>query len=588
MRSLLACLLASLFASVAAIAAPQPDPRPAAPSNAPGSVVMIVRHVQVCRASSVGVTAAPVDFSMCTRMPTERVNPQGTALWMLADVTLPASMAEQREPMAVLVQSMASSAIYWDGVPIGSSGIVSIDPRREVPGQFVHVVPLRTEEARAGVHRLAIALSSHHGPVRVDSPMHVVVVAPLDVVRDGIGAAPAATLVALGALLLAAAYFATVAGRVNPRRDALLLAVMITCALVQSGAELLRLVVPLTYVAQIWRLIVILLAAIGLGAALVAYVTRRFAPTWQRRLLASYGIAAGLTWFVPGFDLRTFVVLGVAVALALGVAVRAAWQRHSGARSIAAVLVLLLAVGGIEGSAFLDRDLFVGITILTLLLLLDQVATLQRAQRAAVTAQRTIERLELELLRRRLTPHWLLNMLNALTAWIEEEPRTAVRMVGMLGEEFHRLAQPIDAPLIPLEEELAACARLLELMSLRTGRPFTIDASDVSPALDVPPAVLHTLVENALTHGRYRHGATFRIREVQDAGVTVLTFETPQGDPASDALPGPTPADATDGFGLTYVRARLRAAYGDSATLRHGPRDEGGWRTTIWLGVTSA
>ena len=260
----------------------------------------------------------------------------------------------------------------------------------------------------------------------------------------------------------------------------------------------------------------------------------------------------------------------------------------SGARSITAVLVLLLIVGGIEATAFLDRDLFVGITMLTLVLLVDQVAQLQRAQHAAVTAQRTIERLELELLRRRLTPHWLLNMLNALAAWIEEEPRTAVRMVGMLGDEFHRLAHPIDTPLVPLEEELAACARLLELMSLRSGRRYALDASGVSPALAVPPGVLHTLVENALTHGRYRHGATFRVREVHEASVTVLTFEAPPHEPRTDALPASTPSDAADGFGLTYVRARLRAAYGESATLWHGPRDEGGWHTTIRIEATPA
>jgi hypothetical protein len=549
--------------------------------------------VQVCRTAATD-PAPPRPVAACPTTKTGDVDPQGTALWMLGEVTIPPTVEGSRVPMAVLLQAMASSTIYWDGRLIGSSGVVSTTASGEVPGRFVNVVPLRADELRPGVHRIAVHLSSHHGPLRVQRPVHVLAVAPLEIIRSGIGSVAAPTLVALGALVLASLYFMAVASRVAPRRDAALVAALIACALVQGGAELWREVHPITYVAQIWRLGVILLAATALGACLVAYCARRFHRAAHRRYLIVYGLVAPSAWaLLPGFDARTFAVLGVACLLALAAVSRAAWAGVAGSRAIAAVLAGLCLAAAVAPGLFLDRDLFLGLALLAMVAMLDQVAEVRRVQRSATESRQAVERLELELLRSRLSPHWLLNMLNAVTAWIEEEPTTAVRMVGLLGDEFRRLADPVDAPLIPIGDELAACRRLLELMSLRSGRTFTLDDRGVSPGIEVPPGVLHTLVENALTHGRYRGGATFTVRQIEDAasGIT-LAFDAPvteQSHTAHTSHARPAGRERSgDGFGLTYVRARLTAAFGASGTLTHGPRTDGGWRTTLHLGGVSA
>src|SRR5205085_2260579 len=43
-------------------------------------------------------------------------------------------------------------------------------------------------------------------------------------------------------------------------------------------------------------------------------------------------------------------------------------------------------------------------------------------------------RLELEMLRRHLQPHFLMNTLTALSEWIEEDPKTAVKMIESLSD----------------------------------------------------------------------------------------------------------------------------------------------------------
>lgn len=568
-------------------------PRAAAAAAEPAPVVRVAT-VHVCPANAL-LTQPPTHLSDCHVRAVEAVDPQGTALWMVADVTVPASLEHTRTPMALLMQAMASTEIYWDGARISASGRAARVPADEVPGQFVHIAPLRSDELRPGVHRLAVLLSNHHGPLRVRMPVHVLALAPLDLIRDGVGSGGSLVLLALGALLLAAVYFGAVSISGAPRgprgRDAAILAAMIACAAAQGAAELWRTWLPISYVGQVWRLILIVLAATGLGATLVAYATRRFAPTWSRRALLGYAVVAGLVWLLPGFDLRTLTLLAAAGALAIVAALPAARRGESGARAVTAALLLLAAAGVAESGVFLDRELFLGLTILTLVLLVDHVQQMRRVQAAADAAQQQVRQLELELLRRRLTPHWLLNMLNALSAWIEEEPTTAVHMVGLLGDEFHRLAHPIDAPLIPARDELAACDRLLALMSLRSGRTFTLDATGVAPDLPVPPGVLHTLVENALTHGRYRRGAVFTVRQQGGSGAAVLVFEAPRAELAEardTVMAAPRVDDTVEGFGLTYVRARLRAAFGNDASLAYGPAGDGGWCTVLRLGGAPA
>jgi hypothetical protein len=566
---------------------------PTQPSLLPDAPVFVVNTVRTCRATT-DALIPPIPSAECPLVPTGNVDPQGTSLWMFGEITIPPSVERSRVPMAVLMQGMASSAIYWDGRQVGLSGVVSATAADEVPGQFVHVAPLRADELQAGVHRIAVHLSSFRGPVRVHAPVHVLAVAPLDHIRNGVGGGSSLMLLAVGALLLAAVYFAAVARRVTPRRDAILVAVLITSAFVQGGAELWRTMLPISYVEQIWRLLAIVLAATVLGAVLVAYCAQRFDHVRRAWYVTSYSVVAVLAVaLLPSFDTRTLGVIGAALVIAIAATARSARRGVPGARPIAVVLIALLATGIIESEVFLDRDLFLGLTVLAIVLLMDQVAQVRRVQESAAEARRERERLEVELIRRRLTPHWLLNMLNAVAAWIEEEPTTAVRMVNRLGEEFHRLAHPVDAKLIPVDDELAACDRLLELMSLRSGRIFTLETVDVSATLMVPPGVLHTLVENALTHGQYRHGAVFTIRQSDDRGARALTFEAPCGEldeaAADDNCRSASTDDVTsDGFGLTYVRARLSAAFGESASLVHGPREDGGWRTVMRLGAASA
>jgi LytS/YehU family sensor histidine kinase len=198
---------------------------------------------------------------------------------------------------------------------------------------------------------------------------------------------------------------------------------------------------------------------------------------------------------------------------------------------------------------------------------------MQRDRTARAAAQRRSTQLELELLRRGVEPHFMLNTLNSLAEWVESDPARGVRMIESLGNQMRALAAVGERDTIPLGEEIDLVRSYLELMSFRSDAPFTLAVNDVPPAVATPPGVLLTLAENAFSHNRYPNGAEFRLDVAADDAGVRLVFETPPAAAQRNRNGG--------GAGHAYVRGRLAAAFGDRARFRDGPTEDGRWQSLI-------
>jgi len=109
----------------------------------------------------------------------------------------------------------------------------------------------------------------------------------------------------------------------------------------------------------------------------------------------------------------------------------------------------------------------------------------------------------------------------------------------------------------------ALCKRHLEVMGLRRDREFSLLVEGLSPRGRLPPGGLHTLLENALTHNSYPHGAVFRLeRDTAPGGRIVYRLRSP--------LDAPRSASGR-GQGHEYVRARLKEAFDDDWSFTSGP-----------------
>ena len=260
-------------------------------------------------------------------------------------------------------------------------------------------------------------------------------------------------------------------------RDPAALWLSASCAglLLQLGFESLRAFVDYAYPWHGPRLFAIAASAWLFGFSLLGFFLARFATPRPRRWLLGLGLPALLPFLFSG-DVVAVAVLLVFLGGSLAVAVLAWRRRHRGAGPFIFVLGLLLALLLLQAIAFLDRWLYLGFALVLVLCFADHVRLHARTVRERDAARFNAQRLALDLLRQHLKPHFLLNSLAALAGWIEEAPRTAVRMVHALADEFRTLVDVADRRLVPLEEELALCRAHLQVMGFRKDQPYTLEA----------------------------------------------------------------------------------------------------------------
>jgi LytS/YehU family sensor histidine kinase len=217
--------------------------------------------------------------------------------------------------------------------------------------------------------------------------------------------------------------------------------------------------------------------------------------------------------------------------------------------------------------------LFFGVLVVMLLGVLGWQMREERWHARA--AQLTASRLELELLKKNLQPHFLLNTLAVLAEIVERDPPKAVSLIDDLAEEFRSVARMSAEKLIPLAQELALCRAHLRVMSVRTGRTCSLAAEKVDDTVLVPPAVFLTLIENGFTHQGVADGVTVFQLAVERAagGATSYMFFSPGEVQVERTRP-------TGGTGMRYVKARLEESFPGRWSM-HGEPVVGGWRTLI-------
>jgi LytS/YehU family sensor histidine kinase len=137
----------------------------------------------------------------------------------------------------------------------------------------------------------------------------------------------------------------------------------------------------------------------------------------------------------------------------------------------------------------------------------------QDAEAAALQAERLREQAELLQLRSHLEPHFILNTLNTIAAFVTEHPSEARRLLGDLGD---LLGEALEAPSWQtLEAELAWLHRYAGILESRHGRllAFRWEIDPKTLALQLPRLLLQPLVENAIKHGALsrEHGGVVTI-----------------------------------------------------------------------------
>jgi len=570
-----AVLLLALF--LAPIATAQ------SPEAATGQAAGVPRPItgltgaQVCASLGRGDDLSDIDTASCHKVEyLNDVDTQNRIVWLTGRFRI-ADGYPGPAPLGLYTGALASRDLWWNGEHIGSIGRVGASREEEVPGDLDAVTWIPPHLIRTGENEVAIRYSTFHLATHVTTPVHYVHAARMGITRSLLGEYGPG-LAATGALIAAALFFGFTFTTNTRAPGPLFITLMSLFAVGQLWLETLRGFTSFAYPLQIWRLSAVGVLAFGFGMALAAYVAHRFAHRrWLIYVAAAAAAALALWPILPGFDgMALGFILGPSV-VSLVAAVQGVRAHLPGATIAAVAVAVFVALQFIENALFLNRTFYIAVSLLMLTLIVDQARVLRRTREAEEQARRRATILELELLRRRIAPHFLMNTLNALAEWVESDPKTGVKMIEALAEEFRLLSQISDRPLIPLGEEIALCRRHLEVMSYRVDRAFSLSTRDIDESAEVPPGVLHTLIENAFTHGRFADGGEFVLTREAGEGASRLVLITPPS-----TQPRDEPVRPAGGEGLAYVRRRLEAAFGSKAHVESAAAGSA-WRTVLTI-----
>jgi hypothetical protein len=370
----------------------------------------------------------------------------------------PVPHREPGTPTPVLALSLLGSwEAWWDGALLGRNGRVGRTPEEELPGSVDVLLPLPPEQATPGPHLLVIRASAHHRGFQPIGALYRLQVGEASQLARArlLWLVPA--LSTLGALVLMGLHHLARYFMERRSRATLLLGLLCLAAsallLLEAWRGLASYAYPL-HIVRLWLQSASALAvAVLLPATLhVAFGEPRRAPWWGLCAVSLLGLSG-----VPGFDGKNTLGLGIALGVSLVIVLRAWRRREPGAWGALGGLGFATTLSLMDPLGFPERGFFLAFGGLLLCLGAVHAHQLRRQQQRLEAATRASERLQLELLKRSIQPHFLMNTLGALSEWIETEPAQAVRFIESLGAVYRHLLSVSGERAISLARELELC-----------------------------------------------------------------------------------------------------------------------------------
>jgi hypothetical protein len=512
--------------------------------------------------------------------------------WLRKDLDLTVAPAEA-DPLTLFFYNLPSAfEVYWDGALLGRNGEVGPSRGRELAGATRFRLIVGDGFTRPGRHLLAVRVSNFHVPQR--TIITNIGFGPLAAVESLVRPRLAESLVSLG-LYFIAGLFAVLLFFRNRKNPSLLLFGGYAGLLFLHSASIYAIEALGLRVPVFARLEPLVVFGISLSLILLnAFILWNFEV--RRRGLVAGGLAVGtILYFValPLTPVNVSLLDGILLAWAFGLTLVLAFRRVRGiGLALAGTAVLAVyripALFSAKILTFLNSSpgfFDMAATAASLSFLMGVMALRIRDESRSLQAlQLRAERLEADLLKKTIQPHFLMNTLLSIQSWFGRDPAKAGRLIEALADEFRIISRIASQGQIEAAEEIELCRLHLELMGYRRDADYRLALAGDFNGQKVPPMLFHTLIENGLTHAYApRENGLFRL-ECRPTGEGVEY--TLQNDGSLLAGLARRPAeDRPEGMGLKYVRTRLEESYPGRWDLEYGLHD-GVWR--VWISIRRA
>lgn len=172
---------------------------------------------------------------------------------------------------------------------------------------------------------------------------------------------------------------------------------------------------------------------------------------------------------------------------------------------------------------------------------------------------------ELDFLKNQLSPHFLFNTLNNISALITIDPKRAEESMAKLSKLLRVMLYQTSDATITIKEDIDILQKYAELEKLRLDESydlkFNIDLEDEN--FQIAPLIAMPLVENAIKHSVNPDGKSFAHISITQAG-NKITFETENSN-----YPRKAKSNA-GGLGLATFKKRLDLLYTSRYTYETG------------------
>ncbi|MDX1958352.1 MAG: histidine kinase [Leptospiraceae bacterium] len=172
------------------------------------------------------------------------------------------------------------------------------------------------------------------------------------------------------------------------------------------------------------------------------------------------------------------------------------------------------------------------------------------------------ERVQLELMLKSIHPHFLTNTLNTAIAWVRENPKKTSELLFSISRFLRAMLDLGQRRFISIEEEIQLCKDYLKIMEFRFGKKFKLNLVDCTGKEQIPPFIIHTLVENSFKHKFQDQNISLYLRKETHSDRDFLLFYSNRKVEPDLAI-----ENIQDGIGFRYIKICLKEAYGNSSKL---------------------
>jgi hypothetical protein len=453
---------------------------------------------------------------------------------------------------------LASSKIYWDGSLIHQNGIVADNRLLEQVGKIDVIVQIPNNLLNKGIHHIVIEASNFHLDNNIESTFYSFRILETEQVYDYIVTNSISSAFILGCLFIFSILFQLFFWLYQKQtiyQIFSLLCFFSTCLLL---TEKWRVMFGLSYDHQSLRLqLVMLFTFINSLLLPTFYLVYNYFAYKSRGFMLIFSVLLASLLLNHDFDDKGIAMYFSSLLITFGINLMAL---KNGKKIIWANTVIIffgIIIFVAEPTKFTE-DRF-SLTLLAIIVVM-LVSLIQEMKNNRLRSLASI-RLEAELLKRNLQPHFLMNSLMLVIEWIEEKPNAAAEFVQALGEELRMLVKFSGLSITPLTEEIALCRRHIEIMSYRYETKYTFNVLGLDHSIFIPPAVIHTQIENAFSHNVIPNNANFTLEVTRKKNQIKLILVSPYNSIENDQSPHNNHESKGSGIGERYIKSRLEECF---------------------------